>query len=195
MRREGGFLVVGEWNGAPVRVHLLAPLFAFLMPGHPTTPGTVVGLLLVVLAHELGHALLIRAVGARVLRIDLLPWGGECTHTGTTSEFHESVIAWGGVLAQFAVMIPAQLTLAYQVPPTAFAADFLWALTFGSLILALFNLIPVPPLDGAKAWRLLILGPMWLLRRFPLSDRLNRWRRRRHLPVVEKPPPKNDYLN
>ena len=151
MRREGWFLVVGDWNGAPVRVHVFAPLFALLMPGHPTTPGTVVGLLLVVLAHELGHALLIRAVGARVQRIDLLPWGGECAYVGSGSEFHESIIAWGGVLAQFAVMIPAQLVLTYQVPPTPFAADFLWSLSFGSFMLAMFNLLLVPPLDGAKA--------------------------------------------
>lgn len=90
----------------------------------------------------------------------------------------------------------AQLFLSTATPlPTAFAADFLWALTIGNLLTAAFNLIPVPPLDGKKAWRLIVLGPLWLVRKMPegvpFIGRFERWRRRKHLRVVEKDPPLN----
>ncbi len=189
MVREGWFLVLGRWRGAPVRVHLLAPLFALLVPGRSISLGTVTGFLLLVLAHEFGHALLVRAVGASVYRIDLLPWGGECEHSQTGSELKDSIIAWGGVLAQAALMIPAERMLPFA-PGTGFMGDFLWSLTAANFMLAAFNLIPVPPLDGSKAWRLLGLGPMWAF------NRLQKWRRRRLLRVVPPPaPPRKDWLN
>lgn len=189
MRRDGWFVIVGKWNGAPVRVHLLSPLVAVIMPGHAPTLGTVLGLFAIVLAHELGHAILVRRFGGTVERIDVLPWGGECAHSGVSSELHHSMIAWGGVLAQFLVMVLAQLYLWTSTPQTAFAADFLWAITLANLILAAFNLLPFRPLDGARAWRIVVLGPRALFTQksgeVSLEGRFKRWRSRRHLRVVK----------
>jgi hypothetical protein len=195
MKREGWYLVVGKWNGAPVRVHLVAPVLALIMPGHPPTPGTVVGLGAVVLVHELGHALLVRQLGGVVQRIDVLPWGGECGYSGIRSELHESMVAWGGVLAQFVVMVLAQLFLWSGAPlRTPFAEDFFWAISLANLMIAAVNLLPIPPLDGAKAWRLVVLGPALLLGGSAdgatpsLSTRFKRWRGRRKLRVVAPAP-------
>lgn len=152
------------------------------------TTGWVLGILTVFLVHEFGHAVLARLVGAHVYRIDLLPYGGECTTSETDSELKESIIASGGVLAQLALAIPAELALA-SGPPAALG-DFLWALSTASVLIAAFNLLPIPPLDGAKAWKLVWLIPIWAF------ERLRR-RRSRRLETSEtrRPPPKKEWLN
>jgi Zn-dependent protease len=187
MVRDGFFLVLGRWKGALVRVHLLAPLVPLVWPGRPVSTGWIAGFLLVVLAHEFGHGVLVRLVGAHVVRIDLLPTGGECWHTGTDSELKDSIIAWGGVLGQLVLAIPADIWLA-SGPPAEFV-DFLWALSGASLVLAGVNLLPIPPLDGAKAWRLLWLFPIWAI------SRVKR-RKRRGLARSKAPPtPGKQWLN
>jgi len=129
MQRAGWYLVVGRWNGAPVRVHLLTPLLAVFFPFRAWSLGVTVGLIVVVLAHELGHAILVRRLGGVVRRIDLLPYGGECGYSGIAPGLHESVVAWGGVLAQGVLFAIAELQLfAGAGPQTDFARDLLWAL-------------------------------------------------------------------
>jgi hypothetical protein len=123
MVRDGFFLVVGRWQGARVRVHLLAPIAPLVWPGRPVSLGWLLGFLVVILVHEFGHGVLVRLVGARVLRIDVLPTGGECWHSATHSELKDSLIAWGGVLAQLVLAIPADIALASG--PPAGLVDFL----------------------------------------------------------------------
>jgi Zn-dependent protease len=65
------------------------------------------------------------------------------------------VIAWGGVLAQAAAFATAGLAVALLGPPATLAsAQFHDAFTTTNLWMMLINLIPVEPLDGAKAWPL-----------------------------------------
>ena len=75
------------------------------------------------------------------------------------------MIAWGGVLAQFAVAVPIAVYLAVfgytPFEPVNAVLAILCPLSLGQ---ALFNLIPVAPLDGSKAWGLF---PLLLRRKMP----------------------------
>lgn len=100
-----------------------------------------------------------KRLGYPVLEMRLSIIHGTCTHGGDLwSEWHDVAIAWGGVLAQFVVagamfllsIIPG-LDIAPAIAPIfAFLGPI-------SIFIALFNLIPIPPLDGAKAWRIVPL--------------------------------------
>jgi Zn-dependent protease len=139
-----GYLRLGSFRGAPVRVHATTPL----------------GLLVV---HELGHAFLVSRCNGRVLRLDILPFGGECAYDNVISLISHSVIAWGGVLAQGILFALATLVLRLGVvPPHSAWRELAGVLLSGNLILIAFNLLPIGSLDGARAWKLFPL----LVRRF-----------------------------
>jgi membrane-associated protease RseP (regulator of RpoE activity) len=91
-----------------------------------------------------------------VWSIELYPIWGITRFSQPYSRFDHCVIAWGGVVAQAIVAVPliaVAETLGYTrfQPLNAILAIF----GFFSLGVALFNLIPAPPLDGAVAWGLL----------------------------------------
>jgi Zn-dependent protease len=110
----------------------------------------------VILLHECGHMVVAQRKGCVVSAIDLYPiWG--LTHFSLPySRRDRCVIAWGGVVAQGIVGVPIVVLVEvfgysrFQ-PLNAILAIF----GFLSLNIAVFNLIPVPPLDGAIAWGLL----------------------------------------
>ena len=65
------------------------------------------------------------------------------------------MIASGGVLAQLGMFIPASLWTALLPPiESQFLMDALWVFTQVNLSIALFNLVPIAPLDGAEIWKL-----------------------------------------
>jgi Zn-dependent protease len=151
---ERGYLSVGRLFGVPLRLHWTLPLGALLLSGGRLAPGLWVGVLVILLAHEAGHALLVRRVGLTNLGIDLTGIGGRCRFAGHATPRQRSIVAWGGVLVQLAILVPAlAVSLFVDVPP-GFAADLLHALTRANAILLAVNLLPVEPLDGAEAWRL-----------------------------------------
>lgn len=152
-----GSFVVARLRGIPIRLHWTLPLSALLVGRLRFAPGAWLGLLLVVLVHELGHAALVRRYGFEVEAVELLAWGGECRFTGRPTRWQESVIAWGGVLAQ-ALLLPVGYFLAPRIP-NEFAAEVLASFGHSSLLLIAMNLCPVPPLDGSRAWRL--VGMAW----------------------------------
>lgn len=154
---ERGTLRVGRLLGAPLRLHWSLPLAPLLLSGGRWAPGAWLGVLALLLLHELGHALLVRRVGLTLLGIDLSGLGGRCRFAGEPTPRQRAVVAWGGVLAQALVLAPALLVrLAFDVPP-GLGVDLLDALVRANLILIALNLLPVPPLDGAEAWRLVRL--------------------------------------
>jgi Zn-dependent protease len=71
-------------------------------------------------------------------------------------QFDEVVVAWGGVLAQLVVALPLVAYVAVFGPTPYEPLNAVFAiLGFFSLALAIFNLIPVRPLDGRRAWAIL----------------------------------------
>lgn len=102
--------------------------------------------------HELGHAWGCRVQGVPVRRIMLHGGGGFCEHANqTTARQQELIVAMGPAVN---LIIWA---MASQIAPMLDAGMARWALYWLAqinLFLALFNLLPVQPLDGGKLFRL-----------------------------------------
>jgi Zn-dependent protease len=124
--------------------------------------------LAILLVHESGHALVTKYLGYRVYEIRLSIIHGLCVHSGDMwSEWHEVAIAWGGVLAQVIVAIAVLLlSLIPGIDRFVVLGPIFAFLGPISLLIALYNLTPVRPLDGAKAWRIVpLLFEKWRSRR------------------------------
>lgn len=134
-------------------------LTARYMPGGSYVLGGVASLLLTVsiLFHELGHAVVAQRLNLTIERIHLFLFGGmaELKHRPSTSS-HEAMVALAGPLAS-CVLGVAALALADITPiqwiKTRLMLDFVAQM---NLLLALFNLIPIFPLDGGRALRALL---------------------------------------
>ena len=130
---------------------------------------------LLLLLHECGHMVAARRKGCRVTSIELYPIHGFTRFEQPWSRYDHSVIAWGGVLAQAVVAAPlvagAEIFGRTRWP---FADMVIDILGYYSVLLAMFNLLPVPPLDGATAW---YFFPEFLKRlRKPAVKRRVSWR-------------------
>src|ERR1700679_842642 len=97
---ERGYLRIGRFLGVPVRMHVLVPLGALVFSGFRLEPGSWLGFVLVVLLHEIGHALVVKHYGLTVEGIDLHAYGGVCRWSGEATRWERTAIAWGGVSIQ-----------------------------------------------------------------------------------------------
>ncbi len=157
-----GWLVIGRWRGVPLRVHWSTPLGAFFFSGFRFAPGFWLGFVLLILLHELGHAWVVRRVKARAIRIDVMPIGGLCCWDGQVTKLQRACIAWGGVWAQMAGFAVAWIALVFADPPTRMAAELAAVFTYTNVWMMAINLLPVRPLDGAEAWKLVpLLRERW----------------------------------
>ena len=124
------------------------------------------GLFTVMLAHEFGHAVLAKRLGNRVYRIQIFPIHGLCLYETPYSPYEDSIIAWGGVLAQFILFVPAAATLAFLGNSSIGSINVL-LVTYSYLnaVIMVTNLTPAAPFDGKKAWRLplLLLRAKWTM--------------------------------
>ncbi len=142
----------------PIRVHWSTPLGALILGGFRFIPAYWLGFFLLVLAHELGHAFVVRRVGGKVLTVDVMAMGGQCTWTGEVTALQRACIAWGGIWAQALLFGAAMAVQWLQGPPTTYATLlFMRVFTTSNLWMMAFNLLPLPPLDGAEAWPLVPL--------------------------------------
>ncbi len=148
-------------KGADVYVHWTVLVVAALMIAatfrQPVL--TVVGLLSylsVLMIHETGHLILAQRRGSKVFEIKIYPICGFTYFETPWSRLDHCIIAWGGVLAQGAVAIPFLLWVElFGFTRVAAVNAALAILGFFSVGVALFNLLPIPPLDGATAWGLI----------------------------------------
>jgi len=141
-------------GGVPIRIHVLTPLGALVFTGFRFAPGAWVGFLLLVLLHEMGHALLVMRYRLRVSSIDLHAYGGLCRWSGQATDWERAVIAWGGVVAQAALWaVTVGVVAVFGYPRDMFARELVEVFTRTNLWLMLINLAPFPPLDGVEAWR------------------------------------------
>lgn len=171
---EGSYFILGRLRGARVRLHVFLPIVGLISWAVDRSVWALVAVTLLVLVHEIGHAGLVWWFGARVRTIDLLPMGGECTWEGEVTLLQRALIAWGGVLAQAVVLVAALL---WPAPETWAGAVVLRTLTVTNAWMMGFNLMPIPPLDGSKAWRAV---PIWW------RARGHEVRRRREAAVVRE---------
>jgi len=150
---DNGYLVIGRVLGAPVRVHWSTAVGLVVLSGFSFTPGIWLGFLAVLLIHEIGHAMIARHFGLMLLGIDVNAFGGACRAAGDPTRRQVAIIAWGGVLAQAALLVAA-IPLAWILPSGGFLGDLTHTLTWTNVYLIALNLLPIPPLDGATAWKL-----------------------------------------
>lgn len=153
---ERGYLTIARFRGAPVRVHWSTPLGALVFTRFMFLPGAWLGFFLIVLLHEVGHAVLVRAARLQVVSIDVLGFGGLCRWYGVPSPRWRATIAWGGVLAQ-SLLLVGTLIVSFVSPPmgSAFVAQLLDTFLWTNVFIIAINLLPIAPLDGAEAWPLL----------------------------------------
>ncbi len=149
---------IGQIRGVDTFVHWTVFLVAaVILAGVIRRPGlSLLGLIAyfaVPLIHETGHLVAAQRKGSTVFSIELYPIFG-VTRFGTPwSRLDHCVIAWGGVLAQSVVAIPLIAWVVVFGYTRFDAVNMLFAiLGFFSAGVALFNLLPSPPLDGATAW-------------------------------------------
>jgi stage IV sporulation protein FB len=166
---DRGYLTLARIRGVPVRVHWTMPLGALMFGGLAFAPAFWLAFFVLVLSHEFGHAALAWRARQRVISIDVTGFGGVCRWAGLPSAYDRALIAWGGVLAQAGLLVVAVVLAATtRLGASRWGVELISALTGTNLLLMLINLVPIPPLDGAEAWRL-------------LPQLLDRWRGRRVL--------------
>lgn len=150
---RSGYLTVFRLRGAKVRLHWSIALGALIFGGFSFQPGFILGFVLLVVLHELGHALMAWRYGHRVYAIEVTGLGGACSWSGNATPFEEAAIAWGGVLAQGVLYAGAWAWVHFVGPASsALSWGLIEAFTGTNLWLIAVNLMPIPPLDGAKAW-------------------------------------------
>jgi Zn-dependent protease len=149
---QSGYWLLARWRGAPIKLHWSIVLGLLVFGGLRWSPGFFVAYPCLVLVHELGHAALVRRCGHRVVSIEVTGLGGACHWSGNASAFEESLIAWGGVLAQLVVFGATLLWLSAVPPSSSFGWQMAATFTHTNLWLVAINLLPIPPLDGARAW-------------------------------------------
>ena len=150
---QRGYWTIGHIRGAAVRFHWSVPVAALVLSRFQWSPGFFVAYPCLVLIHELGHAYLAWQRGHTVTGVLVSGLGGVCQWSGNSSPFDEALIAWGGVLAQLVVFGATHLWLGLVAEPsTLFGWQVVSAFTSSNLYLIAVNLMPIPPLDGARAW-------------------------------------------
>ena len=105
--------------------------------------------------HEVGHAWGCVVQGVPVRRIMIHGGGGFCEHARSPSFREQELIVAMGPIVNLAIWAVASLAYTYMTPSTASWVVY-WIGTI-NLFLALFNLLPVHPLDGGKLLQLLLL--------------------------------------
>ena len=129
--------------------------------------------LVLMLAHELGHAFVARRCRLPVYSLHLYAIHGLCSYGAPRREGSDVAVAWGGVAAQavlffVALLLAKGFSLTGGIPLSLAPAFDVWVPI--NMLIAFCNLLPIQPLDGAKAWRFIPLtfsGAMvWLKARF-----------------------------
>ena len=149
---------IGQIRGVDTFVHWTVFLVAaVILAGVMRRPGlSLLGLIAyfaVLLIHETGHLVAAQRKGTTVFSIELYPIFGVTRFRTPWSRLDHCVIAWGGVLAQAVVAVPLIAWVVVFGYTRFDAVNMLFAiLGFFSAGVALFNLLPIPPLDGATAW-------------------------------------------
>ena len=133
---------------------------ALMLMNVGSRPGlTLVGLLSylsVILIHEVGHLVAAQRLGCRVESIKLYALFGTTDFETPWTRLDHCVIAWSGVLAQAVVAIPLVAWVSvFGFTDIGVVNAILAILGYFSLGIAVFNLLPIKPLDGATAWGLL----------------------------------------
>jgi len=160
---------LGRWRGIPLSLHWTVfigiPWFLYQTRSVSDTGVAFVAFFVLLLVHELGHAAVALWRQVEVHEIQLFFLHGYCSHEPPDYELDDVLIAWGGVAAQFVVLVialGADVLLPTLSPfAGALVAPLLSVFIGTNVFIMIVNLIPVAPLDGAKAWRIVPILAEW----------------------------------
>ena len=109
----------------------------------------IVGYLLVILVHEMGHAIAARSQGLPVYGIRLRGMGGHCV-TGVTAGARATFIVFSaGLFAQLLLfLVTLQACRTWTRPEPSTLGAFVFAFTFGNAAAFVFSLIPSTSRNG-----------------------------------------------
>jgi len=171
------FVRVGAVKGVPISVHWTVPAICIFILGVQiehvlTSAAGLLAYLCMLAVHELGHQLVGQSRGYQVIRIEIYPLHGLCILDRPEAGIDAALVAVGGATAQFIVAVPFILyRMLFGYTGLEPANAFIAILGFFSPAIALFNLLPIPPLDGAKFWPVVPLLFRGRWRRGGRSDR------------------------
>ena len=158
-----GLWRIAQWKRIPIYVHwsvLIGLVLAYIKTGQWFSALLMFASFFALLAvHELGHAVAARRRRTFVYEIRLYLMHGLCRFAFPYHEIDHIVIAWGGVLAQGVVLLISAIVgaLLWRFAPEAAIA--LWPVFYvligANMVMIAFNLLPIAPLDGHIAWRIL----------------------------------------
>lgn len=146
----------GPW-GVPVQIagnFILLPIIILGLGGGHVDMYDVAFLLMLILSiflHELGHAWGSLVQGLRVRRIMMHGGGGFCERGQSATRSQDELIVAMGPIVNLVIWAVASLLAPKATGDLAWG---LWVLGWLNIWLALFNLIPVHPLDGGKLFHL-----------------------------------------
>ncbi len=180
MSRQNGYGQVLRISGVDVYFHWsVLVIGGLILLGVVRKPAVTITALTswlgVLLLHETGHMIAAQRKRCDVSCIEIGPLWGRTYFQEPWLRRDHAFIVWGGVLAQAAVAVPVILWISAFGYTRFESLNAAFAL-FGpfSLLIAIMNLIPIAPFDGALAWRLLpALFTRSRLRKVPTSG----WRR------------------
>jgi len=133
---------------------MLVVLIFMLGRGDVTYALTIIGVLIgSIFLHELGHAWGCIVQGVPVRRIMLHGGGGFCEHAVSPSRHQQEFIVAMGPIVNLTIWAVGSLAL-NNLGLTGYVA---WAVGLAVTInfyLAIFNLLPIQPLDGGKLFQL-----------------------------------------
>lgn len=159
-----------KWKGIRWSIH---PLFVIVMLASAVTGyfAELLTLFIIVLVHELGHVVVAKGFGWTIREVKLLPFGGvaEVEEAGGISAKEDAIVAIAGPLQN--VWMGA---LAWGLGASGIW-DEAWAqyVSGANLMIALFNLLPIYPLDGGKLLQALLSYMMNYYRMLVWSARLS----------------------
>lgn len=120
---------------------------------------TVIAFFACVVMHELGHSFAARRYGVGVRRILLMPIGGMAEFDSIPREpSKELVITLAGPAVNFVIAALLWWPINH-LPSKIFFYSFyglLYQLFWANLVMGLFNLVPVFPMDGGRIFRALL---------------------------------------
>ena len=142
---------VGSLFGMEIRIHPAFPIL--ILSGLVLGQWAVMRVMIVVLAaHEIGHALAAKALGLNVSALELTPVGGVAKIEGLheVEPWRDIVVSAAGPLTNLLIAMGA----AFGAHPLGWwPGQYVQSLIRCNIALMMMNLIPVLPLDGGRILR------------------------------------------
>lgn len=158
-----------EWRGTKVFLHPTFVLLPLLIAGPELLTGQVSGAVMslsymavvffCIVLHEFGHIGMARKLGFQTGDVVLTPLGGLAQINATDESARDEILIAAAGPAVNLIIIAASLGLMTALPLFAGTTSSqpvltgLNAIVLVNLILVIFNMIPIFPMDGGRIWR------------------------------------------